>query len=390
MTSRPLPRRSVLGLLLGTAALPLLAACSSAPSSGAPAPTAAPAPSQSAAAAASPSASVAASPAAAAPTSGPAVSGTPVAVRVGIIGSTSDAGFFIADELGYFKEQGIDFQKVAFQSGPDMVSPAGTGQLEVATGAPSAGLYNAIARGIPLRVVADKGAQKPNFIFSSIVLRKDLLDDHTISGWADLKGQKMAVAGLGNSGHIFLDRALQRGGLTWKDVDLTTLSYADMGSALANKSIYGGVAIEPFRTQWPSRGIGGYLPDDSQIYVNQQAAVVMYGPHFIEGQPEVARRLMVAYLRGIRAYNDAFVKKTNREAIIDILTRRTTLTDRALYDQIGLPALDPNGTVLIDDLRAQQDWYMANGYQTTAIDIAAAVDTSFTDAAAQQLGPYTA
>lgn len=389
MRSRPVARRTVLGLLLGTAAVPLLAACSSTPSGGS-APTAAPAPAQSASGAASPSASLAASPAAAALTSAPAVTGALTAVRVGIIGATSDSGFFIADELGYFKEQGIDFQIISFQSGPDMVSPAGTGQLEVATGAPSAGLYNAIARGIPLRVVADKGEQQPNFIFSSIVLRKDLLDDHTISGWADLKGQKMAVAGLGNSGHIFLDRALQRGGLTWKDVELTTLSYADMGSALANKSIYGGVAIEPFRTQWPSRGIGGYLPDDGQIYLNQQAAVVMYGPQFIEKQPDVARRLMVAYLRGIRAYNDAFVKKVNREAVIDILTRRTTLTDRALYDQIGLPALDPNGKVLVDDLRAQQDWYMTNGYQTTAIDMTAAVDTSFTDAAVQQLGPYTA
>jgi hypothetical protein len=66
------------------------------------------------------------------------------------------------------------------------------------------------------------------------------------------------------------------------------------------------------------------------------------------------------------------------------------LTDRALYDQIGLPALDPNGNVLVDDLRAQQDWYMANGYQTTAIDMTAAVDTSFIDAAVQQLGPYSA
>jgi NitT/TauT family transport system substrate-binding protein len=308
---------------------------------------------------------------------------------VGIIGSTSDAGFFIADERGYFAEQGLDFQIVPFQSGPDMVPPAGTGQIEVATGAPSAGLYNAIGRGIPLKIVAGKGAQQPGFIFSSIVLRKDLLDNGTIKTWADLKGQKMAVAGLGNSGHVFLDKALRRGGLTWHDVDLAMLSYADIGAALANKAIYGGVTIEPFRTQWPAKGIGAYLPDDNDIYVNQQAAVVMYGPQFIQTQPDAARRLMVAYLRGVRAYNDAFVKKIERDAIVDILVRRTTLTDRSLYDQIGFPALNPNGGVLADDLAAQQEWYVENGYQTARIDIASAIDTQFSEYAVKQLGTYT-
>jgi NitT/TauT family transport system substrate-binding protein len=327
------------------------------------------------------------------PTSPPQPTAAPLAtsltlVRVGIIGATSDSGFFIADERGYFKDQGIEFQSVPFQSGPDMVPPAGNGQIEVATGAPSAGLFNAIARGIPLRVVADKGSQRKGFVFSSIVLRKDLLESGAIAGWADLKGHKVAVAGLGNSGHVFLDKALHRGGLTWRDVDLTMLSYADMGAALANKSIYGGVAIEPFRTQWPARGIGGYLPDDSQIYLDQQAAVVMYGPQFIQNQLDVARRMMVAYLRGVRDYNDAFVKKLNRDAIVDILIRRTTLTDRALYDAIGFPALDPDGGVLTEDLQAQQEWYVDNGYQTTRIDIPAAVDHQFATFATSQLGAY--
>ena len=310
-------------------------------------------------------------------------------MRVGIIGATSDAGFFIADERGYFKEANISFQSTPFQSGADMVVPAGSGQLEVATGAPSAGLLNAIARGIPLRIVADKGSQRTGFVWSSIALRKDLLDNGTIKGWADLKGQKMAVAGLGNTGQLFLDRALQRGGLTWHDVDLTTLSYGDMGAALANKGIYGGVSIEPFRTQWLTNGIGGYLPDDSQIYLDQQSSVVMYGPQFIQTQADLAKRMMVAYLRGVRDYNDAFVKNKNRDTVIDILARRTTLTDHAIYDHIGLPALDPNGKVLSQDLDAQQTWYVDNGYQNTRLDISTVVDNQFAEYATQQLGSYS-
>jgi NitT/TauT family transport system substrate-binding protein len=168
------------------------------------------------------------------------------------------------------------------------------------------------------------------------------------------------------------------------------LGYADMGAALANKSIYGGVAIEPFRTQWPARGIGGYLPDDAEVYLDQQAAVVMYGPQFIQNQLDVARRMMVAYLRGVRDYNDAFVKRLNRDAIVDILVRRTSLTDRPLYDQVGFPALDPNGGVITQDLQVQQDWYVENGYQNTRVDIATMVDHQFAEFAVSQLGTYTA
>jgi NitT/TauT family transport system substrate-binding protein len=368
-------RRDVLRAAAQALVIPLIAACGSAPPAApttvgptAPPATRAPAPP---------------------PTVAPATTKALTPVRVGIIGATSDSGFFIADERGYFKEQGIDFQIVPFQSGPDMVAPAGNGQIEVATGAPSAGLFNAIARGIPLRIVADKGSQRRGFVFSSLVLRKDLLESGAIKSWADLKGQKLALAGLGNSGHVFLDRAVHRGGLTWRDIDLTMLSYADMGAALANKSIYGGVAIEPFRTQWPSRGIGGYLPDDAEVYLDQQAAVVMYGPQFIQTQLDVARRMMVAYLRGVRDYNDAFVKRVNRDTVVDILIRRTTLTDRSLYDQVGFPALDPNGGVLTQDLQVQQDWYVENGYQTSRVDIATTVDQQFAEFAVSQLGAYS-
>jgi NitT/TauT family transport system substrate-binding protein len=97
---------------------------------------------------------------------------------------------------------------------------------------------------------------------------------------------------------------------------------------------------------------------------------------------------MVAYVRGMRAYNDAFVKKIDRDAIIDILIRRTSLSDRAMYDQIGLPALNPNGGVFADDLAAQQEWYVENGYQTARIDIASAIDTQYAEYATKQLGPY--
>jgi NitT/TauT family transport system substrate-binding protein len=116
----------------------------------------------------------------------------------------------------------------------------------------------------------------------------------------------------------------------------------------------------------------------------------MYGPQFIQNKGEAAKRLMVAYLRGIRDYNDAFVKKQGRDAVIDILIQRTSLKDRPLYDKIGLPGLNPDGEVLFDDLLRQQQWFMDNGYQEKAVDMKMVVDSQYVEYAISRIGKYQA
>jgi NitT/TauT family transport system substrate-binding protein len=89
-------------------------------------------------------------------------------------------------------------------------------------------------------------------------------------------------------------------------------------------------------------------------------------------------------------YNDAFAKKDPavREEVIDILARETTLKDKALYDKMGLPGLNPNGTVNVADLKRQQDYYLASGLQKNQADIDKLVDGSFVENALKELGSY--
>src|ERR687885_649031 len=58
----------------------------------------------------------------------------------------------------------------------DTVAPLAAGQLDVGGGAPSAGLGNALARGLNLKIVADKGSTPPGFGYAGVVIRKDLWD----------------------------------------------------------------------------------------------------------------------------------------------------------------------------------------------------------------------
>ena len=52
---------------------------------------------------------------------------------------------------------------------------------------------------------------------------------------------------------------------------------------------------------------------------NNQAGVIIYAPQFMREQSDAARRWMVAYTKGIRDYNDAFLQGKNRQAVVDVL-----------------------------------------------------------------------
>src|ERR1700689_786468 len=82
-------------------------------------------------------------------------------VTIGVVNSSSDIALFIADAKGYYKDAGIEVTFNSFDSAPKMIAPLGIGQLDVGAGAASSGLYNAMERGIDLRVVADKARNAP-------------------------------------------------------------------------------------------------------------------------------------------------------------------------------------------------------------------------------------
>src|SRR5205085_10163193 len=97
-------------------------------------------------------------------------------VKMGDLPTLSSAGLYIAMDKGFFQAKGITVDVEPFASGAKMIPALATGQLDVATGSPSAGLYNAIASGMEFKIVADKGQVRPGASFVPLTVRKDLVD----------------------------------------------------------------------------------------------------------------------------------------------------------------------------------------------------------------------
>jgi NitT/TauT family transport system substrate-binding protein len=319
----------------------------------------------------------------------------PAEVRVGINGVISDAAFFIAERKGYFKEQDIAVKFVPFDAGPKMIAPLGAGQLDVAAGASSAGLYNASARGIDIRIVADKGSAPPHYDYMPLLVRKQLVDSGKVKSYADLKGLKVAEAGEGGSPGSTLNEALKKGGMTYKDVSHVYMGYPQHVPALANGAIDASITTEPSATQAIASGAAVRLSDD-KLYPGQQIAVLLYGGDFIKKRPDVAKRFMVAYVKAARFYNDALkdghFAGPNATELIAMLVLDTNVKDAELYRKMTPNGINPDGRVNLDSLKRDFEFYTQQGYlegkAREPATMNAVVDQSFVEAALKTLGPY--
>jgi ABC-type nitrate/sulfonate/bicarbonate transport system substrate-binding protein len=343
-------------------------------------PATAPAPAQAAVPASAPTAVAAATAARAAPP------GPPLTARITDIQITSAAGSYIAAEKGYFAEEGIQAEFLPVGTA-DQVPAVVSGSADVAGAAINAFLYNAFARGLPVKIVADHGANLANASAGGWAVRKDLVDSGAYQGPASVRGWKVALGNAGSTPDVALDRFLQTGGLRYEDVDLTLLNFPDQIPAFANKVIDAAYWQEPFTTIAVERGLVVRGPIGYEVYPNQQIAGVLFGDKLL-GDRQAGIRYLRAYTRGVRDYVKALIDRdpATFEQVVPILIEHTTVKDRTLFEKAvpsGLKADPiPNVQSMVDD----QEWYLAHGFQNQRVNVADLVDLSLIEEVIRQLG----
>jgi NitT/TauT family transport system substrate-binding protein len=315
-----------------------------------------------------------------------------IPVRVGLANASSDVGFFIADKKGYFKQEGLAVSYINFDSGAKMVAPLGAGQIEVGAGSVSVGLYNAVSRGIEIKIVADKGSTPPGYGYQPLLVRKDLVDSGRYKSLKDLKGMKIAGSAPGSGSTSTLNEALKKGGLKTSDVERVFLAFPQHVLALQNKAVDAALTTEPSATKAVQSGAAVRIMGDDVIYPNHQLAVVLYSGSFIKNNPDAAKRFMRAYLHAVRDYNDALkdgkLAGPNAEEVISILTEYTNVKDPAVYRVISVQGCNPNGAVDAPSLRNDLAFFKSEGLVKGNVTADQVIDNSFAAAAVKDLGPY--
>ena len=270
----------------------------------------------------------------------------------------------------------------------DMIPLVANGQLDVATGGPNASLFNAVARNISLRLVADKATTSEKYSALAVVVRSDLLDAGALRTPADLRGKIIAVPG--NYIDYGLDTTLRRAGLDpAKDVQSTTLGFPEVNVAMSNRAIDAGIQVEPALTLGEKQGLFRPLIWDNDMIPNHSSAIMLFAPNLVVERNEVGKRFMVAYVQGIRDYYDAFITgRKPRSELIPTMIAHTPIKDPALWEQLRVADVDPDGYANRASLEGELKWNVEHGMVADGLDLATVIDDQFADYAVQQLGKY--
>ncbi|HEU5139151.1 MAG TPA: ABC transporter substrate-binding protein [Bacillales bacterium] len=302
-------------------------------------------------------------------------------------GSASGAGFYIAQEKGYFEDYNIQVKFAKFANSDAMLPALAAGEIDVAGGISSASFFNSIAQGINVKMIADKGHNIPGQSYFSFVIRKELQDE--FSSYKDFKGKKIAVSTKNAVDDYIFQQMINHAGLTREDVEFVLMpSFGNMLASLSSGAIDAALEIEPLISKGTAKGISVRFGDTTDYAPKAQIAMVLGSPKFVNERKEVALRFMVAYLKGVRDYNDAFLKGENLDEIINIMTEHTALEDPAVWKKAGITGLDPNGKMFVDNIKDQYMFYKKQGAIKGDIDFSKAVDTTLAEKAVEILGKY--
>ena len=298
---------------------------------------------------------------------------------------------YIAIERGYFAAEGITTDIENFRTPPETAPEIATGQLDIGLQGVSPALFNLLARDTGARVVVDNAIVHPSREFNQTALvgRKALWDSGQVRGAADLRGRRVGLAVPGGSHELLLDRMLRMAGLELSDVEIVGVPFPDMLPALANGAIDAAIEVEPFITAGTGQGILVELVLAGEAYPGQEIAVLVYSRRFAEERTEVARRWMVANIRGARDLNDAMYTGRDRDEIVRILARYSGLDADRLPPRAALRATNPDGYVNTATMAADLEWFTARGAVPQPPNPAALADNSFVDYALTVLGPYS-
>lgn len=307
-------------------------------------------------------------------------------VKFGELGILADAPVYIAIERGFFREAGIEVELERFAGAAQATAPLATNRLQVAGGGVSAALFNAFTRDWPVRIAFGRTGDRPGFSSDTLILRSDLRE--RVRRPRDLKGMRIAVNVPAGALHYMVGRMLEQDGLGLGDVELVFMPWPSMGPAFESRAMDAGAVVEPFAALYAQRGIAVPFRRAAEVLTNPplDVSVVLMSLEWANARPEQARAFALGYVRGMRVYHDAMRGGPERAAVVALLTRRTSMTNPAQYDQVQWSYADPNAEIDLASLRDQQAFLGQIGALQRPQPVEGMIDRRFLDQALQQLG----
>ncbi|GAC1408999.1 MAG: ABC transporter substrate-binding protein [Burkholderiaceae bacterium] len=249
----------------------------------------------------------------------------------------------IAEQLGYFRDEGLQVEISDFAGGAKALQALIGGSADVVSGAYEHTI-NMQAKGQIITAFVLQG-RAPQIVFG--VSNKTMPNYKSI---ADLKGKKIGVTAPGSSTNMVANFVLAKGGLKPTDVSFIGVGTAAGAlSAMRTGQIDAMSNLDPVNTmleqQREIRIIADTrtLKDTTALFGGAMPAATLYAPEiFLKKYPNTSQALANAMVRALK-----WIRKAGPAEIIKVVPENYLLGDRALYiDAFNKvrEAMSPDGT----------------------------------------------
>jgi NitT/TauT family transport system substrate-binding protein len=274
-------------------------------------------------------------------------------ITFGVLPTADYAAVFLANQRGFFKEEGLTVTPRVVQGGSAQVPGLVGGDLDI-SGVNWVGFLSAVNRGLPLRVVAEADRGTPGY--TQIVSKAG----SAIRDSADLVGKKVAVPATPGSCDLPLRGAMDAAGQDSAKVEFVELPLPEMAPALQRGGVDAACLPEPLLGAFKAKG--GQEVTDVFAGKFDDFPIVGYSvtAQFAEQNPNTIGALQ-------RALDKATaLAARDEQAVRDILPSYTQLT-AAQAGRLTLPAYPSRSDPA--QLRRVGDLMRTYGVVDTEIDV---------------------
>jgi NitT/TauT family transport system substrate-binding protein len=309
----------------------------------------------------------------------PAATTTPtpglIHLKVAVMNYASYGPFFIAQDEGYYGEQGLAVEYVNLDSGAEMIPAVEQGLIDVAAAGPSIGLFNAISKNGGLKIVGDKGFLDPSgCTYLGVLANPDWIAANPAPTAEAFRGRRISIDSSNFEAYMF-DKLLEPLGLTLKDLSAESIPSPAQIEAAQNKSVDFISAAEPWITRLVDAGNMAVWQPYQKVVPNMQFGVLIFGKNLLKANPDTGIKFMTAYLKAVRQYNEG---KTDRN--VEILAKYTQL-DAELLKRACWPPMRSDGSINLATVMEFQTWAVEQGLLDQSSDAEAIWDSRFIDGA---------
>jgi NitT/TauT family transport system substrate-binding protein len=307
-------------------------------------------------------------------------------VRLGLLRTLSPAPFYMAQERGYFRDEGIEVTFRFFESAQPIAAAAVSNDIDIGVTALTGGFFNLAEKGI-LKVIGGGLHEQKGFEGSAILVSNKAFDAG-LTSVEQLGGHSFAITQFGSSFDYMIGRIAEARGFDLKSVQLRAVQQVpNMIAAVSSGQVDATIAIASQAKPLAANGQAHIIGWVGDIVPYQITALFTTG-RMIQQNEAVLRRFAKAYQRGVADYREAFLRRdaagkpvvgAKTDAAIANITIYVFTGDPQAREKIlsGVGYYDEGAALDVADVKEQLRAFKARDLVKGDADPDALIDTRF-------------